>query len=211
MRRAALAATLLLSSAFAGRAAADIMQYESLDLAVARADLVVRGEVVELTSKKLENGIVWSRVTVKVAETIKGDKVKEVTFLVRSSPFELRRAAWASMTEELLVCLNTFGGKMPEESPLKGDYFLRDGNVSWAVALSGTAGPRPVYGPDFKELTDPKETLAAARAAAGLKAGKAELGWIDESRLRPCEVLYPDTAKVRGAATKAGLKLREIR
>jgi hypothetical protein len=51
----------------------------------------------------------------------------------------------------------------------------------------------------------------AARAAAGLKAGKTELGWIDESGIRACEVLYPDTEAVRGAAQKAGLKLREVK
>ena len=43
---AALAAVIV--PLFAGRASADIIQYESLDLAVASADLVVRGEVVAI-------------------------------------------------------------------------------------------------------------------------------------------------------------------
>src|SRR4051794_39093887 len=76
------AITLIVTVTGAGRAAADIAQYESLDLAVVRSDLVVLGEVAELTSKKLDNGTLWSRVTIKVAEVIKGEKCKEVTILV---------------------------------------------------------------------------------------------------------------------------------
>jgi hypothetical protein len=181
---------------------------------VARADLVVRGEVVELTSKKLDNGIVWSRVTVKVAETVKGEKAEEVTFLVRESPAEPRPAAWRNMRDEVLFCLSALGGKVPEESPLRGEYALRDGNVSWAVVLSGSTGTGPVYGPDFEPLTDPKRLLAAARAAAGARAAgpEAVLGWVSADRLSlPHEVLYPDTERVRDAAKRRGFKLRPVR
>ena len=205
------AIALVLTQTLPARAAVDIMQYESLDLAVAKADLVVRGEVIEVTSKKLDNGIVWSRVTVKVAEIVKGEKVKEVTFLVRESPLEPRPDTWRNMRDELLFCLNTVGGKEPEESPLRGDFVLRDGNVSWAILLNGAPGKSPVYGPDFKRLTAPKEILAAARGAA--KAGKpgAMLGFVDDRLLRPCEVLYPDSEQVRAAAKKQGLDLRDIK
>jgi hypothetical protein len=115
------AIVLVLSQVLAGRAAADILQYESLDLAVARADLVVRGEVVELTSKKLDNGIVWNRVAIKVAETLKGEKVKEVSFLVRESPLEPAPDAWRNMRDELLFCLNTLS-----DYPIRGFKQLID-------------------------------------------------------------------------------------
>jgi hypothetical protein len=49
-----------------GRASADIIQYESLDLAVASADLVIRGEVAAIDTRKGDHGVVWNRLTVKI-------------------------------------------------------------------------------------------------------------------------------------------------
>jgi hypothetical protein len=185
------------------------MQYESLDLAVAKADLVVRGEVVELTSKKLDNGAVWSRVTVKVAEVLKGEKVKEASFLVRESSLEPAPDAWRNMRDELLFCLNTLNGKMPE-SPLEADFVLRQGNVAWAINLNGTPSKRPVYGQDFKALAGAKEILATAKAAAKAEKPGGVLGFVDERLIIPCEVLYPDSEQIRTAAKKEGFKLRKI-
>ncbi len=67
-----------------GRALADIILYESLDLAVLNSALVVRAEVIEIATKKGEDGFVWNQVTVRVKETIKGKEFKEVKFLVQT-------------------------------------------------------------------------------------------------------------------------------
>jgi hypothetical protein len=194
---------------FTARAAADIILYESLDLAVARADLVIRGEVVAIDTRKGDNGVVWNRLKVRVAETIKGEKLKEVSFLVREDPFTARGAGWRNLRDELFFCLNAL--KIPE-GPFRVDYSLRGGWFFWAVPLTGSPRTRlPIYSIDFKPLTGPKEILTAARAAAQAPAGKAKslLEWIVQRHdtLMPHAVLFPDSERVRAAARKQQVDL----
>ncbi|HEV3257460.1 MAG TPA: hypothetical protein VG013_11305 [Gemmataceae bacterium] len=198
-----------LVQAIPGRASADIIQYESLDLAVVNAALVIRGEVVEIASQKGENGVVWNRVTVKVAETIKGEKLKEVSFLVREAPLEPQGTTWRNLRDEMFFCLNA--QKVPE-GPFRVDYCLRGNWFFWAIPLTGTPGTRlPIYSIDFKGLTDPKEILAAARAAADAPTGKAKsmLEWIVQGpdTVIPHAVLYPNSERVRAAAQKRQVDL----
>jgi hypothetical protein len=193
----------------ASRAAADIIQYESLDLAVAGADLVIRGEIVAIDTRKGDNGVVWNRLTVKVTDTIKGKRLKEVTFLVREDPFTNPGTGWRNLRDELLFCLNAL--KIPE-GPFRVDYALRGGWLFWAVPLTGTPGTRlPIYSTEFKALTNPKEILAAARAAATAPAGRANsrLEWIVQGPevLWPHAVLYPNSDRVREAARKRNVDL----
>jgi hypothetical protein len=193
----------------AGRASADIIQYESLDLAVASADLVIRGDVVAIDTRKGDNGVVWNRLTVKVAETIKGEELKEVSFLVREDPFAAGGTGWRNLRDEMFFCLDAL--KVPQ-GPFRVDYSLRGGWLFWALPLTGAPGTRlPIYSIDFKALTSAKEILAAARAAAEAPAGKAKsrLEWIvDRSDvLMPHAVLYPDSERVREAARKHKVEL----
>jgi hypothetical protein len=192
-----------------GRASADIIQYESLDLAVASADLVIRGEVVAIDTRKGDNGVVWNRLTVKVTETIKGEKLEKVSFLIREAPFANWRAAWRNLQDEMFFCLNSV--KKPE-GPFQLDYSVRGYWFFWAVPLTGAPGTRlPIYSIDFKALTDPKEILAAARAAVEAAAGKAKsrLEWIVQGpdTLIPHAVLYPDSEQVRAAAKGRRIEL----
>jgi hypothetical protein len=212
MPRVALVAALAAVAVplLAGRASADIIQYESLDLAVASADLVIRGKVVAIDTNKEDNGIVWNRLTVKVTETIKGEKLKEVSFLVREGPFAARGAVWRNRRDEVLFCL---GALKVREGPFRVDYSLRSGWFFWALALSGAPGTSlPIYSTDFKALTAPKEILAAARVAAKAPAGRAKsrLEWIVQGPgvLMPHAVLYPDSERVRTAARKRKVELR---
>jgi hypothetical protein len=195
----------------AGRAAADLMQCESLDLAVASAGLVIRGEVVAIDTRKGDNGVVWNQLTVKVTETIKGEKLENVSFLIREAPFANWRAAWRNLQDEMFFCLNAV---KKSEGPFQLDYSVRDGNYLgiWAVPLNGTPGTRlPIYSTDFKALTDAKAILAAARKAAKAPAGKAKsrLEWIVQGRdvLWPHSVDYPDSEPVREAAQKRQVDL----
>ncbi len=203
------AVVLVLVQVGPGRAAADIIQYESLDLAVVAADLVVRGEVTEIVSQKGENGVVWNRVTVKVAETIKGKQAREVTFLVHQIPFTGRTTPWRNQRREMLFCLNAL--KSPQ-GPFRVDYVLHEGFISWAIALDGApdAGG-PIYSLNFKALTDPKQILTAARAAAGAAGRKTKtmLEWIAQGPevLKPHAVLYPDSERVRAAARQQRIEL----
>src|SRR4051794_18084239 len=150
MPRVALLAALATVAVplLAGRASADLIQYESLDLAVASADLVIRGEVVAIDTRKEDNGVVWNRLTVKVTETIKGERLKRVSFLVREDPFAARGAGWRNLQDEMFFCLNAL--KIPE-GPFRVDYSLRGGWFFWAVPLTGAPGARlPIYSTDFK-------------------------------------------------------------
>jgi hypothetical protein len=206
------AVTLVLVQFVSGRASADIIQYESLDLVVASADLVVRGEVIEVVSKKGDHdGVVWNRVTVKVAETIKGEKFKEVIFLVHETPFETQGAAWRNLRDDMLFCLDAL---KPAKGPFQVDYFLRSGWNTWAIPLTGAPGTKlPIYSIDFKSLTASKEILAAARAAAEAPGGKAKskLEWIvqcSETPFLPHAVLYPDSERVRDAARNRKVDLQ---
>jgi hypothetical protein len=196
MSRFALIATVavVLVQTVPDRASADIIQYESLDQAVMGSDLVIRGEVIEIVSKKGENGVVWNQVTIRVTETIKGEKFKELKFIVREAPFEPWGTAWRNLRDEMLLCLNAAGSNRGGFD--KADFVLRGGWISWAVLLTGAPGTTlPIYSIDFKSLTDSKEILTAARAAAAAPAGKAKsmLEWIVQGpdTLMPHAVLYP--------------------
>jgi hypothetical protein len=190
-----------------GRASADIIQGESLDLAVMSADLVVRGKVIEIVTNEADHlGIVWNRVTFKVAETIMGHKFKEVIFLVRKVPFDSGDTAWRNQRDEMLLCLEALDSPVGPFGRI--DFVLRGG----AVALNGKAGSgTPIYSLDFKALTDPKEILTAARAAAEDRFHKPRkvLEWIVQGPeiLWPHSVLYPDTERVRAAAKQRRIDL----
>jgi hypothetical protein len=188
------------------RAWADIIQYKSLDLLVMNADLVIRGEVTEIVSKKVD-GAVWDRVSVKVAETIKGEKLKEVMF---EFPQGFQGDFWRNLRGEVLLCLNT-GPFLA--GPFQTHYVLL--HTSRTIVLNGAAQPvQPVFSLDFKSLTDPKEILKAAHAAVDDKARKpgATLEWIVQGALLKgaelsYEVIYPDSERVRSAAKKQNIKL----
>jgi hypothetical protein len=207
------AAAAVLVQAFPGRASADVIQYESLDLAVINSDLVVRAEVIEIASKKADDGFVWNQVTIRVNETIKGKKFKEVKFLVQTVQeitVETPGTPWLNRRDELLLCLNPAGSNRGGFE--KADFVLHHNNFSWAVLLNGK--PRnslPIYSLDFKALTDPKEILAAARGAAEDRASKpgAKLLWGVPRRdeFRPHDVIFPDSERVRAAAKKHSVEL----
>jgi hypothetical protein len=198
-----------LVQALPGRASADLVMYESLDLAVARADLVVRGKVVEIVSLKGENGVVWNRVGVRVAETIKGAKLTSVKFLVREAPFDSGGTAWRNQQDEMLFCLNL--QKSPE-GPFRVDHVLRRGWICWAIPLTGAPQTRlPIYSTEFTPLSGRKEILLAAARVAEAPPGnaKSQLEWMVQgaATLLPHAVLYPDSERVRAAAKTRRIEL----
>lgn len=201
-----------LMHAATGRVSADILQHESLDLAVANSDLVVRGEVVDLVTRDGEMGTVFNQVTLRVTETVKGEKLKEVKFLVTEYLWGPKGGAWRNKKEEILVCLSA------QKAPAGGfrvDFELRAATwMHWAVPMSGVVKMGlPVYSVQFKALTDPKAILQAAHAAAADKHVKkgATGGWVPpdgpELSLRAHMVLYPMSDRVGEAAKRHGIKL----
>lgn len=163
------AVVLVLVQVGPGRAAADIIQYESLDLAVVAADLVVRGEVTEIVSQKGENGVVWNRVTVKVAETIKGKQAREVTFLVHQIPFTGRTTPWRNQRREMLFCLNAL--KSPQ-GPFRVDYVLHEGFISWAIALDGAGRGGTYLQPQLQGADRPQTDSDGGARRRGLRAAR---------------------------------------
>ena len=77
----AVLSAAILAAPRAEPAAGGAVFVESLELAIADADLVVRGAVSEIDRVKDKKNVIWTTATVKVAETIKGEKVAEVKFI----------------------------------------------------------------------------------------------------------------------------------
>jgi hypothetical protein len=208
--RFAVAVVLTLATTTANRATADIWQVASVDLAVAEADVVVRGGVVEITCKKID-GVVWSRVTVKVKETIKGKKAETLTFLDYEEPLRRRRTEpWKDMRADMLFVLVEFSPRAMPLAPFREDHILRAVNLNeWAIDV----GPGPLkgayYDATFKRITDPEKLLEAARNAATFERPKKRLGYVDKASWRAIEIMYPDNPQIRAAATKMKISLNE--
>jgi hypothetical protein len=128
--------------------------------------------------------------------------------VVREAPFEAPGTGWRNWRDEVFFCLNA--ANVPQ-GPFPVGYALRGGWLFWAIPLSGKPATRlPVYGAEFRPLTDPKDILAAARSAAadrGIRA-KASLEWVvQDPPLLPHAVLFPDSDRLRGAAKARRVEL----
>jgi hypothetical protein len=132
---------------------------------------------------KGDPGVVWNRLTVQVTETIKGEKLKEVSFLVREDPFTNPGTGWRNLRDEMLFCLNAL--KHPE-GPFRVDYALRGGWFFWAVPLAGGTGDAAadlqhgLQGPDRPE-GDPGR--GAGGGGGPGRQGEVPAG-VDRARLR---------------------------
>jgi hypothetical protein len=144
---------------------------ESLDWVVADSDLVVRGKLVENKRVRDKNKIIWSTITVEVAETLKGDKLDKLQFIVahETESASDRVAELVDHKPEALLCL------------VKSDRYKSKGEeyatVPWAlrlvqfeinhtlIDLSDKSGA-VVVPLDGRLLTRKDDILKAASAAA---------------------------------------------
>jgi len=227
IRRLSIVATLLSLAAFTRAASADIMQVESLDLAVMRSAVVVHGKVVKVVSEIERKSDLVDTVTVEIEEVIKGpdalrtppatapnpakdqDSVSakpRITFVVRSyvalttNPIAL---SWRNMESDMLFCLDNHDEKiMSHITHGRADYVLRPNWGSWAVALDAQRGHLGVYTAGNKTLQTGPEILAAARVAAQRPVVEKEFNVVCDSAIimtDGMEILYPDTPDLRAA------------
>jgi hypothetical protein len=149
----------------------------SIEWDVAEADVVFRGEIIEL--EELGSGE-WVRAKLRVKERIKGDVADEFTYLICEGGGVLIEpgAGGRRVGQEMLACLKSLAGvghmggadMVPPPTGvatmvLRRGYrlTLHEGESVWG--LSG----------DLRELTKPDEILAVARgAAAGVRGEEPE-------------------------------------
>lgn len=104
MRTTIAACAFLIAVLAAPEARAEINVAESLGWMVRDADVVVRGRVIRLHSRRGPGSVVWYDVTVRVAETIKGTRRRTVRFRVRHVWGPSPRS-WKTGKAELLLFL----------------------------------------------------------------------------------------------------------
>ncbi len=157
-RSAALPATVLAVLAAAPAAArAEINIADSIEWMTARADVVVRGTIVDAGYIGEPGTIGRTEVTVSVRETLKGRRQRTVRLNLRS-PSHQALADWQARKTELLVFL-VAANSVPEElDPPIGPWVLAD-----PIAELGS---ERFYDMRFDVLSKRAEVLATIRAAA---------------------------------------------
>lgn len=150
---------------------------ESLEWAVVSSDLVIRGTITEVERVRDKQEVIWSTVTVKVADTLKGEKAEQVKFVAGHKS----RFASDQLTElrenkaEALFCLvkserykskgTDYAGapwalRLPEGEQDCNVLDLSDKSSAYAVSL------------DARVLTGREEILKAASDAKATPAPK---------------------------------------
>lgn len=135
---------------------AEISVGESIGWIVADSDLIVRGTITDVQSSK-QPQIFSDTVTVKVAEVLKGKRIKTIAFAVSHSGSGDTPAAWKSEAVEMLLFFREHAGMLT----------LRSGNFGWrnsVVRLNGKP-KRGVFTVDLRQHTKSKDILVATRTA----------------------------------------------
>ncbi len=161
MRALVLAVLLVLVPA---AAAAEINMADSIEWTTVDSDLVVRGKVTAVKTRRGPGGVVWYDATFAVAETLKGPRRRSVTFAVRHL-WGPTPAEWRAKRRELLLFLVDSKRRLGEDADYaRAPFALRphDGAV---LALDG-ASPDRAYAATFDVLDTRARILDAARAAA---------------------------------------------
>ncbi len=144
---------------------------DSIEWVTADSDLVVRGKVTAVSTRRGPGDVVWYDLTFGVAETVKGSPRRSVKFAVRylSGPTP---AAWKAKKQELLLFLVRSSRRVGDDKDYaKAPFALRPHDGA-ALALDGVSAG-PAYSTSFAVLSKRDDILAAARAASTSTATKA--------------------------------------
>lgn len=168
MRVLAVAAVLM---AAASPAAAEINVADSVEWMTADADLVVRGTIARVRTRKGPGQVVWYLATVAVTETLAGNAPTRVTFAMRHlhgpTPDDWRRG-----NTELLLYLVDSKRRVAEDPDYASARFalrVDRGSSSSAIPLTGKA-VGPLFAMDFSVARSRGVILWAARRAARFKS-----------------------------------------
>ncbi len=154
-------------------ATAEINGADSIEWATADADLVVRGKVSNVAVSKSKASPGWFVVTLSVAETLKGQAQKRVTFLTpqlgNEAPDE-----WQAKDRELLLFLVRGSRRATDDK--------RYAKATWAprrcsfgddsVFILNDKTLRPAFASDFSVVADRNVLQATIRNAAKSNATK---------------------------------------
>lgn len=151
---------------------------ESLEAAIADSDLVVVGKLADIKRVRDKNKVIWSTVTVEVADVIKGEKPEKLTFIAAhdNEPASNKLGDLVDMHIDAIICL-----VKSDRYKSKGEDY---GTVPWAlripqfeidqtvIDLTGKTGGLVVT-MDARLLTARDDILKAAKAAVAMvPAGK---------------------------------------
>ncbi|MBL8794634.1 MAG: hypothetical protein JNM56_12075 [Planctomycetia bacterium] len=166
-----LALGLLLSAAAVQSAP---ILVETLDWAIADADLVVRGTLADFDRVRDKNELIWSTATVKVADTYKGGKQDEVKIIAahKSRFASDKLSELAKEKKEVLLCLvksERYKARGADYTTQPWALRVSEGEIDHAaVDLSGDSGAFAIV-LDGRVLARKDDILKAA-AAAGKEA-----------------------------------------
>jgi hypothetical protein len=115
---------------FASSAGAGVRIVETLEWVIADSDQVVRGTLAEVKRVRDKNNLIWATVTVKVADTFKGEKKDELKFMASyKTQFPSERLVEFERNQtEALICLV----KSQRYKDMGEDF----GQAPWALRLA---------------------------------------------------------------------------
>lgn len=150
---------------------AEVMGGESIDWIVADSDLIIRGTLTTVETKRGKGQVVWETATVKVNETLKGEKVKHATFVVRHFGFEDVASALKERKTELLFFLVGSGRYLSDDRGYGvTDLALRK---RWGVPSFVRLNDKPakdVFTTGFRVLKKRDDVLTSVRNAVKAQA-----------------------------------------
>lgn len=143
---------------------------QSLEWLVTESDIVVRGVVVDVSREGVQQGWVWSTVTLEVRETFKGMDAKRLKFAIQAIKSNRAIEQWKNSKRELLCFLHRKDGLLARH----GTDLCAPG-LQWTVVPLGPPEEEsrrpPIFNLDLKLLDKSKDILEAAREAVA-KQGK---------------------------------------
>ena len=166
MSKPSAVVALVLSFLSASTSNAEIIGGESLEWIVADSDLIVRGRITDVQTKKAGGQVVWETATVQVEETIKGPKSNLATFAVRHFGSGEAPSVWKQENVELLLFLVGSKRYVPDDRLYElTDLALRK---RWGIPSFVRLNDKPKKGLftiNFKVLKKRDDILHAVRKA----------------------------------------------
>jgi hypothetical protein len=150
----------------------------SLELLVAKAEVVVRGSVVNVTREPDKGDWGWDIVTLQVRDTLKGGKAKRLKFAIRTHDSDDTLQRWKESKQEALWLLDRQKVENGEDARRLAKILERHRMDLWTSSLEGSAlrlgpsapedrrrPPPPIFTLDLRLLDTPEDIVKAARQA----------------------------------------------
>jgi hypothetical protein len=161
--------------------------FNSLDLLVAQADVIVRGTIVDVGRGPAINNMVTCVVTLDVRETLKGKESKRLTLVAHQHEQGRTLEQWRDAKSDLLLFLNRRAAEKPKNEPAlptAAEQIAAHGTDLFLGALGSqkiALGPRvpddwapppPIFTTEMRLLKTPDDILKTTRALVAEDRGQ---------------------------------------